>query len=42
MGNIYGYVRVSTQEQKDDRQMSAMEEKNVPEKNIYVDKQGSG
>lgn len=39
MGNIYGYVRVSTQEQNEDRQMSAMAEKNVPEKNIYVDKQ---
>ena len=39
MGNIYGYVRVSTHEQNEDRQLSAMDEKNVPEKNIYVDKQ---
>ena len=39
MGNIYGYVRVSTREQKEDRQMIALEEMKVPEKNIYVDKQ---
>lgn len=39
MGTIYGYVRVSTREQNEDRQMIAMGEMNVPEKNIYVDKQ---
>lgn len=39
MGNIYGYVRVSTVHQKEDRQIIAMEELNVPEKNIFVDKQ---
>ena len=39
MGNIYGYVRVSTREQNEDRQMIAMGEMKVPEKNIYVDKQ---
>ena len=39
MGKIYGYVRVSTKEQKEDRQLSAMSEKNVPAKNIYMDKQ---
>lgn len=39
MGNIYGYVRVSTREQNEDRQMIALGEMNVPEKNIYVDKQ---
>lgn len=35
----YGYVRVSTQEQKTDRQMIALREFGVCEKRIYVDKQ---
>ena len=39
MSNIYGYVRVSTKEQNEDRQMIAMREMGVPEKNIYMDKQ---
>lgn len=39
MSNIYGYVRVSTREQNEDRQMIALGEMNVPEKNIFVDKQ---
>ena len=39
MGNTYGYVRVSTKEQNEDRQMIAMREMGVPEKNIYMDKQ---
>ena len=39
MSNIYGYVRVSTKEQNEDRQMIAMREMGVPEKNIYIDKQ---
>ncbi len=39
MGNIYGYVRVSTMYQNEDRQMVAMYEKEVPEGNIFVDKQ---
>lgn len=36
---VYGYVRVSTREQNEDRQMLALNEKNVPEKNIFIDKQ---
>ena len=36
--NIYGYVRVSSIDQNEDRQMLAMQEKAVPEKSIYVDK----
>ncbi len=36
---IYGYVRVSTKEQNEDRQMIAMREQQVPEKNILLDKQ---
>lgn len=39
MDNIYGYVRVSTREQNEDRQMVALNEVLVPEGNIYVDKQ---
>jgi DNA invertase Pin-like site-specific DNA recombinase len=35
----YGYVRVSTKEQNEDRQMIALREMDVPEKNIYIDKQ---
>ena len=36
---IYGYVRVSTREQNEDRQMIALQELSVPERNIYIDKQ---
>jgi DNA invertase Pin-like site-specific DNA recombinase len=35
---IYGYVRVSTKEQNEDRQLIALNEAGVPEKNIYMDK----
>lgn len=35
---IYGYMRVSTKEQKEDRQKVALLEMGVPEKQIYVDK----
>ena len=37
--SIYGYVRVSTKEQNLDRQLIAMREYGVPEKNIFIDKQ---
>ena len=36
---IYGYIRVSTREQNEDRQRIAMQEIAVPEQNIYMDKQ---
>lgn len=39
MGAVYGYVRVSTREQNEDRQIIALSEKKVPRKNIYIDKQ---
>ena len=39
MGNIYGYVRVSTREQNEDRQLLALKELSIPEKNLFVDKQ---
>lgn len=35
----YGYVRVSTQDQNEDRQLIALKEKAVPEDCIYIDKQ---
>lgn len=38
MINIYGYVRVSTKDQNEDRQLVAMQELKVPEKNIFIDK----
>lgn len=38
MANIYGYVRVSTKDQNEDRQLAAMQELRISEKNIYVDK----
>ena len=37
--NIYGYVRVSSTDQNEDRQMIALREVCVPEKNIFMDKQ---
>lgn len=39
MKHTYGYARVSTREQKEDRQMIALMEMQVPEKNIYMDRQ---
>lgn len=36
---IYGYVRVSSADQNEDRQFIAMRKKAVSEKNIYMDKQ---
>ncbi len=39
MGNIYGYVRVSSKDQNEDRQVISMREMQVPEENIFIDKQ---
>lgn len=39
MSNTYGYIRVSTREQNEDRQLIALREMSVPEKNIFMDKQ---
>ena len=39
MGNLYGYVRVSTREQNEDRQILALKELSIPEKNLFIDKQ---
>lgn len=37
--NTYGYIRVSTREQNEDRQLIALREAAVPERNIFLDKQ---
>ena len=37
--NTYGYIRVSTREQNEDRQRIALREAGVPEKNVCMDKQ---
>ena len=39
MDNVFGYIRVSTKEQNEERQLIAMRELEIPEKNIYIDKQ---
>ena len=39
IAEIYAYVRVSTREQNEDRQLIAMNELQVPRKNIFIDKQ---
>ena len=39
MQKKYGYIRVSTREQKEDRQMTAMIDVAVPAGHIYMDKQ---
>lgn len=36
--SVYGYIRVSSADQNEDRQMIALTEAGVPEKNIYMDK----
>ena len=38
-GKIYGYIRVSTREQNEDRQVIALREVDVPKQNIFMDKQ---
>ena len=35
---IYGYIRVSTKEQCEDRQILALRDFPVPERNIFMDK----
>lgn len=39
MGKIYGYARVSTKEQNEERQLIALDRVNVPKTNTYMDKQ---
>ncbi len=37
--NTYGYIRVSTKDQNEDRQSIALRQMSVPERNIFMDKQ---
>ncbi len=39
MNKIYGYIRVSSNDQNDDRQMIALKEKGLQKNRIYTDKQ---
>lgn len=39
MGNTYGYARVSTRDQNEDRQLLALEKAGVPQEKIFVDRQ---
>ena len=39
MSNVYGYVRVSSRDQNEDRQIIALREINIPAGNIFTDKQ---
>ena len=39
MNNIYGYIRVSTISQREDRQWAALDEFGIPRENVFVDKQ---
>lgn len=39
MRRVYGYVRVSSKEQNEERQLIALQKMLVPKNNIYVDKQ---
>ena len=38
-GSVYGYVRVSSVEQNEDRQLIALENVGVAKRNIFTDKQ---
>ena len=39
MGTMYGYIRVSSRDQKEDRQREAFRELLIPEETIFLDKQ---
>lgn len=39
MSHMYGYARVSSKEQHDDRQRIALLEAGIPEDQIFVDRQ---
>ncbi|MBS6162723.1 MAG: recombinase family protein, partial [Clostridiales bacterium] len=36
--SLYGYIRVSSRDQNEDRQIMALSQFPIPEKNIYIDK----
>lgn len=37
--NYYGYIRVSTKDQNEDRQVDALKKYEIPQSNIFMDKQ---
>ena len=39
MGSIYCYIRVSSKDQHEDRQLITMNDYGVPKRNFYIDKQ---
>lgn len=39
MGKMYGYIRVSSTDQNEDRQVQALRKANIPKENIFMDKQ---
>jgi len=39
MANVYGYIRVSSADQNEERQIIAMREKKISQENIFMDKQ---
>ena len=38
-GQVYGYIRVSSREQNEERQLISLQEVQVPEENTFIDKQ---
>lgn len=42
MSTVYGYIRVSSADQNEERQVLALREAAVPGENIYMDKQSGG
>ena len=38
-GQVYGYIRVSSREQNEERQLISLREVQVPEENTFIDKQ---
>lgn len=39
MSNVYGYIRVSSRDQNEDRQVISLQQLKIPEPNIFMDKQ---
>ena len=37
--HVYGYIRVSSADQNEERQVMAMRERKIPKANLYIDKQ---
>ena len=39
MANVYGYIRVSSRDQNEERQLIALKRVGVADQNVYLDKQ---